>query len=91
LLHEPFHRARHLFDGHFRVNSVLIEQVDRFDPEPLERAFGDLLDALGPAVQQPVFLPVAGSIFQPNLVAITTWPRKGARASPTSSSLMNGP
>src|SRR5437016_11845429 len=32
-----------------------------------------------------------GSILNPNLVAITTWPRNGARASPTSSSFANGP
>jgi hypothetical protein len=39
----------------------------------------------------PRCLPVAGSMSKPNLVAITTRSRKGARASPTSSSLMNGP
>src|SRR6266705_5099239 len=32
-----------------------------------------------------------GSRSNPNFVAITTFPRKGARASPTSSSFVNGP
>src|SRR5437667_137175 len=35
--------------------------------------------------------PSSGFGSQPNLVAITTLPRKGASASPTSSSLVNGP
>src|SRR5438128_11151725 len=35
--------------------------------------------------------PSAGFASHPNFVAITTVPRKGARASPTSSSFVNGP
>ena len=31
------------------------------------------------------------TMFQPNLVAMTTWSRTGARASPTSSSFTYGP
>jgi hypothetical protein len=38
LLNQFLHRARHVFDGHVRVNPVLIEQVDGLDLEPLERA-----------------------------------------------------
>ena len=30
------HRARHVFDRHVRVGRVLIEEVNRLDPEPLE-------------------------------------------------------
>src|SRR6476660_2534441 len=36
-------------------------------------------------------LPVSDSNLKPNFVAITTCSRTGARASPTSSSLVNGP
>jgi hypothetical protein len=61
---------------------VLVEQVDRVDPEPLERPStvarmlsGWLLWAASPAAST-----------SPNFVAITTWSRTGASASPTSSS-----
>ena len=70
-----------------RVDPVLVEQVDRVDPEPLERPStvarmlsGWLLWAASPAAST-----------SPNFVAITTWSRTGASASPTSSSLVNGP
>src|SRR3984893_12687904 len=42
-------------------------------------------------LSSPACLPVCGSILNPNLVAITTCSRKGARASPTSSSFVYGP
>ena len=92
-LDQFLHRARHVFDRHVRVDAVLIEQVDGVDLEPLERALGGLLDVLRPAVQARP-LPgrsSSGSRSNPNLVAITTCSRKGARASPTSSSFVNGP
>ena len=91
-LNQILHRSRHVFDRHVRVDAVLIEQVDGVDLEPLERALGDLLDVLRPAVQAgPAARRRSGSSSNPNLVAITTCPRKGARASPTSSSFVNGP
>ena len=37
-------------------------------------------------LNRPRCLPVSGSMFAPNLVAILTWSRKGSRASPTISS-----
>src|SRR6516164_7652855 len=37
------------------------------------------------------FTPVFGSMSQPNLLAITIWALKGARASPTTSSFVKGP
>jgi hypothetical protein len=58
----------------------------------LSEPFDGLLDVLGPAVQPAapgrLSLPLRSN---PNLVAITTCPRNGASASPTSSSLVNGP
>jgi hypothetical protein len=47
-LNQHLHRSRHVLDRHIRVDTVLVEQVDSLDPEPLERALGDLPDALGP-------------------------------------------
>jgi hypothetical protein len=40
----------HGFDGHLRVNPVLVEEVDSVDPQPFERGLGDALDLFGPAV-----------------------------------------
>ena len=89
-LNQVLHRSRYVFDGHVRVNAMLIEQVDDIHLEPLERALGGLLDVLRPAVQARRTLHPAGIEIglrsNPNLVAITTCLRKGARASPTSSS-----
>ena len=45
----------------------------------------------GRLLTPPRWTPVSGSMSQPNLLAITTSPRKGASASPTTSSLVNGP
>ena len=84
-------RARDIFDGNVRVDAMLIEQIDGVDLKTLERGLGDLLDVFRPAVERVPFAAVWGLASQPNLVAITTFPRKGARASPTSSSFVNGP
>src|SRR5919202_560171 len=46
--------SRHLFDRHVWVNPVLIEQVNRLGPEPLERILDRLLDVLGAAIQAPL-------------------------------------
>jgi hypothetical protein len=45
----------------------------------------------GRLIQAGHLLPSPGFGSHPNFVAITTLPRKGARASPTSSSFVNGP
>ena len=89
LLDQLLHRPRDVLDGHVRVDAVLIEQIDGVDVEPLERCLRDLLDVLGPAVQARL-LPVRIN-WNPNLVAITTCSRIGARALPTSTSFVNGP
>ena len=93
-LNQFLHRAGDIFDRHVRVNAMLIEQVDGLDLEPLERAFDGLLDVLRPAVQArrtPCRDDRCRLRSKPNLVAITTCLRNGARASPTSSSFVNGP
>src|ERR1700683_312339 len=50
-VNQILHRSRYFFDGHVRVNSMLIEQIDDLDLEPLERALDCRLDLLRPAVQ----------------------------------------
>jgi len=35
-LDQILHRPRHVFDRHVWVDAVLIEEVDRLDPESLE-------------------------------------------------------
>jgi len=72
LLNELFHGSGNVFDGHVRVNSVLIVKIDDVSLEPLERALDRLLDVLGPAVQGVPLAPSSGFGAQPNLVAITT-------------------
>ena len=81
----------YVFDRHRRIHAVLIEQVDAVGPQPLQRRFDDLLDVLRTTVQAPRRCPVWRSMSKPNFVAITTWSRNGANASPTSSSFLNGP
>jgi hypothetical protein len=51
LLDQVFHRPSHVFDSHVGVDAMLIEQVDRFDLESLERGLSDLLDVLGATIQ----------------------------------------
>ncbi len=50
-LDQVLHRSRHIFDGHVRVNPVLVKQINGLNPEALERSLGDPLDLLWPAVQ----------------------------------------
>ena len=77
LLNQVFHRSGDVFDGHVRIDTVLIEQIDDIGLEALERSFGDFLDVFGTTVQAGL-LAGFGSSSKPNLVAITTLSRKGA-------------
>ena len=88
-LDQVLNRPRHLFDRHLWVHAVLVVEVDGLDAEPPERALGGFLDVLRPTGQ--VRLLSVGVELEAELVAITTWSRKGKSASPTSSSLTNGP
>ncbi len=56
------HGARDVFDRHVGVHAVLVVEVDRVHAQSLQRAFGDLLDVVGPAVQD--LLPV-GTHLEP--------------------------
>ena len=50
-LDQVLYRACDVFDGHIRVNPVLIKQIDGLNPESLERVLGDPFDMLWTAVQ----------------------------------------
>jgi hypothetical protein len=50
LLNQIFDGASHVFDGHVRVNAVLIIQVNRIHPEPLERSLSRLFDVFWLAI-----------------------------------------
>ena len=45
------YRAGDILDGHVGIDTVLVEEVDGLDPQPLQRALGDLADAFGAAVK----------------------------------------
>ena len=79
-----------VLDGHVRVDAVLVKQVDPIGLQALERSVDYLPDVLGAAVES---VALAGDRVdvECDLVAMTTWSRTGARASPRSSSLVNGP
>ena len=76
--------ARHVLDRHLRVDAVLVEEVDDVHTEPRSEASTTRLICSG-RLSSPTGAP--SSIRQPNFVAIRTWERSGASASPTSSSL----
>jgi hypothetical protein len=52
------HGACDIFDRHVRIHSMLIEQIDDIYLETFERAFGHLLDVLGPTIEAAALLPV---------------------------------
>ena len=70
-------------------DAVLVEQVDRVDSQPPQRRVGDLLDVLGPAGQAGLIAVVVER--ETELGRDHHLARNGASASPTSSSLTNGP
>jgi hypothetical protein len=86
LLDQLLHRASDVFDRHVRIDAVLIEEINALGLQAFERGLGDLPDVLWPAVKAR--LRVSG--FEPELGIITS-SSNGERASPTSSSLVNGP
>jgi len=44
-------RSSYLFDWHFRVDPVLIKQIDAIGSQPLQRRLGYFLDVLWPAIE----------------------------------------
>src|SRR5260370_2642817 len=64
-LNQVLHRSRDVFDGHVRVHTMLIEQIDGIDLQSLKRALGDLLDVPWPTIQAQL-LPL-GTEFETEL------------------------
>ena len=58
-LNQFLHRSGHVLDGHIQVNTVLIEEIDGIDLQPLERGFCNLLDVFRPTVEP---LPTRSSV-----------------------------
>ena len=50
--------ASDVFDGHVRIDAVLVQKVDGLDPEPPERALDALSNVLGTAVESTL-APIA--------------------------------
>ena len=75
-------RAGHVFDRHGEVDAVLVVEIDAVGPEALQRFLDD-----PPMRSGRLSNPFVPSILKPNLVAMATLSRTGARASPTRSSL----
>ncbi len=45
------HRPRHLFDRDLGIDPVLVQEVDRLDPQPAEGVLDDVADVFRPAVE----------------------------------------
>jgi hypothetical protein len=65
LLDQISYRTCNLFNGYARVDAMLLEKVDRFDTEPLQRAVYGLPDIVRPAAQALRF----GLCFRPKVEA----------------------
>jgi hypothetical protein len=77
LSNQVFHRSRHVFDRHRRVDAVLIIEIDRVNFKPLERALGALLDAGGTAIDN---LLSVGIGFNPELGGYRDFPSERSEA-----------
>jgi hypothetical protein len=51
LLDQFLHGSCDVFDGHFWIGAVLVEDVDAVDVQALQRCCGNLLDVLRAAVE----------------------------------------
>ena len=80
-LDELLHRSRHIFDRNVQVDTMLVEEIDRI--QTLSR-LGDASATFWMCSGRlfklfQILPPSAGFASQPNFVAITTLPRKGAK------------
>ena len=91
LLDEAFDGAGDVFDRNLEVDAMLVVEVDRINLETLERFFRDLPDVVWMAVEGVPLAAVIGIGFPTKFCGDDDLSRKGARASPTSSSLTSGP
>src|SRR5438270_806237 len=81
LLNKVLQGSGDIFDGHVRIDAVLVKQIDDVGLQPLERVFGDLLDVLWTTVQ-PSLLSGARIEFEPelggDLYLVTHWSQRFA-------------
>ena len=75
-----------LLDGRFRIDPVLVVQVDVIGAQPLERTLDGDADVRRAAIEDAGPPPECETM--PNFVASTTWSRRSLMARPTSSSLV---
>ncbi len=48
---QMFYGTSHLFDWHFRIDTVLVVKINAVGSQPLQRFLGYLLDVLWPAIE----------------------------------------
>ena len=89
LAHQLGQHAGSVLDGSARVDAVLVVQVDAVGAQPRQRALDSSTDVGRAAVDHATLAP--GGETSPNFVATTTSSRRPLIASPTISSLWNGP
>src|SRR5579863_2842882 len=51
LLDQLLHRSCNVFDGHIRINTMLVKQIDCVGVETLQRSFGDRPDSFRAAIE----------------------------------------
>jgi hypothetical protein len=79
-----------VLDRDVRIDPMLVEEVNGFDPNPLERSLDGFPDALGPAGDAPIFTGLEINV-EAELGGDDALSRNGRNASPTTSSLVKGP
>jgi hypothetical protein len=88
-LDELLDGAGDVLDGDRGVDPVLVEEVDAVGAQAAQGRLGDLLDVLG-STGEAVLVAVSVDV-EAELGCDDDRSRTGASASPTSSSLVNGP
>src|SRR5262245_2439338 len=65
LTDQVLHRACHVFNGHVRVDPMLIAQINNIRLEPLQRGLRNLFDMFRPAIQLTPTSLATSSWFKP--------------------------
>lgn len=86
-LDQLLHRAGHVLHRHLWIDPILVKEVDDVGAQPLQRFISDLPNAPRPAIDRLAGIAALKSEFGRDHHLITD----GSSASPTTSSLTNGP
>src|SRR5512146_2756149 len=73
LLNQILDGAGDIFNGHVGIDAMLIEQIDRIGPQPLQRCVGKLPDALRAAAQPLVRVSFLKTEFRCNHNLFAKW------------------